>query len=83
MRLLGPIVATNDADARALAEYLAADSAEPVRIDLPPEEHTLLEWGRAAGLEMGEIDDAHGPWQWVIAGRRREWTRALAARAFG
>jgi predicted N-acetyltransferase YhbS len=81
VRVLAPVVAREDDDARALAAHLAAGASEPVRLDLEPEESALLGWGRDAGLKTV------GRSPRMLRGHplpgRRAWNHAIAGRAFG
>jgi predicted N-acetyltransferase YhbS len=81
-RLVGPVVAREDADARAIAARMCASSEVPVKLDLPADETVLRTWARAAGLEPTGVTTVMvlgGP---ALPGRR-EWVRAMAGRAYG
>jgi hypothetical protein len=47
---IGPVVARDDAAARALIQALAAGEAGPVRVDLPARNASLSAWARERGL---------------------------------
>jgi hypothetical protein len=68
--------------ATALATHLAAGASGLLRIDVQPDERALLAWGQAAGL----VPVGRTPFmsfQGAPRLGRREFTRALAGRAFG
>jgi len=80
--VVGPVVATDPGAAVALAGWLAAGHARPVRLDVPTDSPALHAWASSSGLR----------WQGtapllVHAGRslpgRRDRIHAIAARALG
>lgn len=81
-RVLAPIIAREDRDARALAAALCEDSTEPVRLDLQPDERALLVWARDAGLTVVESAPLMTYARARLPGRR-SLVRALAGRSFG
>jgi Acetyltransferase (GNAT) domain len=81
-RLIGPVVAEEAADAHAIASALAADTPEPVRVELDPGDQALRAWGRGVGLVSTGTNG-----RMVLGGRplpgRRSLVRAMAGRAYG
>jgi GNAT superfamily N-acetyltransferase len=80
-RVLSPIVAAEDADARAIAGALAEGATEPLRIDLEPGEEALHDWAVDAGLAVVATTPR------MVHGRPpvtpRRWVRAIAGRPYG
>jgi hypothetical protein len=80
--VLAPIVAREDAAARAIASALAHDAAEPIRLDLEPGERALHAWAEEAGLAPAGTSP-----RMIKDGRalpgRRSLVRAMAGRAYG
>lgn len=78
---VGPLVATRDEDALALADAVAPTSGV-VRLDVEPGEEALVAWAKARGLEQGERSPRLVLGMSKLPGARG-MSRTLAGRAFG
>jgi GNAT superfamily N-acetyltransferase len=64
VKVIGPVIAADEATARCLITDLAAGAPGQVRLDLDPDRTGLPSWAEARGLAPRGLNTvmAHGPW---------------------